>query len=1532
MNATIVRRWLALAVAAVRALVATVAPPVREARAEVQPDGSIYSTSVTGWLTPIDGPYVPELLANATYSPAGYAPGDVVTVNLTVLHGLTECDGITPGPDPQPFHRTAGTLSVTMSWTGASRVSSSPGADDNLHVDAFGSSVGWQALIRTNDDYIGPGASFSAQFVAPDSTQLPFVGITTQRLRNETCTSIVDHGRILLQGGGTPVAGGNEPFAAFQAQPSGANPFEVAFTNRSTDPEDSIDDLTFAWDFGDETSSTERDPVHVYDDRGDYTVVLTATDTGGASDTETQVIEVGGPALEGAIFPFPDGDSIVKEGEAVDIRLRVENDGDEPLTDVAITSIAVLATDPDANGLAVVTAKPGGESLSGTLGVAADGTNLDFADFSVDPQRAGTVRVAMTVVAKKPDGTAIEAVIDWDLEIDPAPLLVQLSARVPGDPTPPGPGEPFEFLLNENDHDNTFEVVVKVTNQGDETVDNVAFLEPSAPIDFDSLRVDENGVPIPGVAVEPLDDPAPGLPMDELDPGESVSQVYSFEGIDAAHAKLSAIVLGRMGDEAVSGRGSVTVKVLSDVLVEFGLKDPRAGDYEGGQVIRMNGVLRNVTEDTTVGVVVYPTTDGNAGNGIVFPSNLAGSKTPTAPYGFVLVPGQEIDVSALVITEDLVVSSDAIVDWEVHVWKHEVDEATGEIVKTKAAATQTKILDADDGWVDSIQVRLPPAEVLPDVVGECQWAYFGCGVLVGLDRLAKSGFAFAKFAGNTLVDFGNQELRLLAWSGEMLGQIGHMFTGDPQAAQRLIDEMVLDFQSLVGAGAITLGQGQSLAAAVGSAFADFVETWDRMYRTGDLEQIQFELGRIAGENPDMAFGVLVATNSARKSLMNMILPDSYVRHGLERAVAERTESFGTRLAAAETEAAAGGTPVTQSGVFDAGDELSKQVIGDYWGGDPRDVDTLMAVAQAEQVNITFGSKVAEVLAKVKAGLAWPAPRELMMKPISEIDIQFLGYRPGTVGRYELVTPPKDLDLVLVNNLGDCCVHPDDIYVKLAARDWVLTHHPGLDPALTQRVASQLQTRIEEFIVYYEKYIDRFPVTQADGSRISPVGFEYNFGPGTGPKTFRTVWDERGLKLAPVESAATPDPERIYYQMTLDGAGTGDFRPIVGGIEILSITELDGTIISDVLKRERIYDDLQKAIGMSNGELGDFVGTGTATPLRAYAEGTEAAVTIGPGNEARASYFREARSIVEGSPNAGKRLDNALGDFVLMVGPTSQWKARSVVGSLINRLGLYDALSSWYKLPVFFLPNVMYRFVTGMNEPQAPDEFDRDDGANVRADGDGGLEQFGPDGGDQAQRLTEAVSEGWHPISLAEALKLGSDPGVLEISPMTTLTTSVLPGDAKLDIADPESLAMPADTPWFKPGDKVIINPGGDNEEHVTVTALGSLVLSAPVVFEHLPGEMVIRELGPSVIVSPPPPPVPAPGVTTTTVVRGRGSLPATGGAELTGMVWALLMLAGGLALISLARSRDRRERVHHGNDPGDLMPLGSDTESAEVRL
>ncbi|RKX51605.1 MAG: hypothetical protein DRP50_08590 [Thermotoga sp.] len=83
------------------------------------------------------------------------------------------------------------------------------------------------------------------------------------------------------------------PVANFSFEPISPKPNEVIeFTDNSYDTDGSIH--SWYWEFGDGTTSSNKNPSHAYSERGEYLVNLTVTDNDGYSDSFTSKIMVGG--------------------------------------------------------------------------------------------------------------------------------------------------------------------------------------------------------------------------------------------------------------------------------------------------------------------------------------------------------------------------------------------------------------------------------------------------------------------------------------------------------------------------------------------------------------------------------------------------------------------------------------------------------------------------------------------------------------------------------------------------------------------------------------------------------------------------------------------------------------------------------------------------------------------------------------------------------------------------------------------------------------------------------------------------------------------------------------------------------------------------------------------------------------------------------------------------------------------------------------------------------------------------------------
>jgi PKD repeat protein len=112
----------------------------------------------------------------------------------------------------------------------------------------------------------------------------------------------------------TLLGGGEPPVAAFSGTPlQGPAPLAVTFTDLSSNTPSA-----WSWDFGDEGTSTERNPTHVYTEPGTYSVVLDASNGAGLDSlTRLDYVVVEEPLPPPPVQTFvPTGDARVTENSA----------------------------------------------------------------------------------------------------------------------------------------------------------------------------------------------------------------------------------------------------------------------------------------------------------------------------------------------------------------------------------------------------------------------------------------------------------------------------------------------------------------------------------------------------------------------------------------------------------------------------------------------------------------------------------------------------------------------------------------------------------------------------------------------------------------------------------------------------------------------------------------------------------------------------------------------------------------------------------------------------------------------------------------------------------------------------------------------------------------------------------------------------------------------------------------------------------------------------------------------------------------
>ncbi len=129
----------------------------------------------------------------------------------------------------------------------------------------------------------------------------------------------------------------NAPLAYISASPrSGIVPLEVQFdASGSSDPDE--DELSYSWDLGDGSSSSQVKFSKTYDKTGSYQVTATVTDVHGLSDEASLTIEVQEPPPP--LFPFASGAQWVYRVKSTNTENGVVSESDQGILYLIVSDI-----------------------------------------------------------------------------------------------------------------------------------------------------------------------------------------------------------------------------------------------------------------------------------------------------------------------------------------------------------------------------------------------------------------------------------------------------------------------------------------------------------------------------------------------------------------------------------------------------------------------------------------------------------------------------------------------------------------------------------------------------------------------------------------------------------------------------------------------------------------------------------------------------------------------------------------------------------------------------------------------------------------------------------------------------------------------------------------------------------------------------------------------------------------------------------------------------------------------------------------
>lgn len=145
-----------------------------------------------------------------------------------------------------------------------------------------GEIVGWEWDFGTDDDTSVSNEQNPSKLYEAAGDYIVTLTVTTDNGRTKSCQKTVK-----VSYAGTP------PSADFSWSPENImTGLEITFNDMSSDSDGQV--VSWLWDFGDGTTSELQNPVHIFNNSGDFEISLTVTDDQGISNSITKNVSVKG--------------------------------------------------------------------------------------------------------------------------------------------------------------------------------------------------------------------------------------------------------------------------------------------------------------------------------------------------------------------------------------------------------------------------------------------------------------------------------------------------------------------------------------------------------------------------------------------------------------------------------------------------------------------------------------------------------------------------------------------------------------------------------------------------------------------------------------------------------------------------------------------------------------------------------------------------------------------------------------------------------------------------------------------------------------------------------------------------------------------------------------------------------------------------------------------------------------------------------------------------------------------------------------
>lgn len=1201
------------------------------------------------------------------------------------------------------------------------------------------------------------------------------------------------------------------------------------FTLRAGSVDPDGDTLTHDWDFGnDETSSGETVTAR-YDTPGNYTVTLTSTDPDDAHDEDSELLSVPAPTLSAGIT-LPSGDESVAVGDEFDatVTLSVQENGVGEISNIGFATMPLDIPD----FLEVVGAQPTfptrlnpGESRSQVvrLKAIAPGEGL------LRSRPNGIDAAGGPALVLPGEQTVRVRRLDLDVEVDAGEDDIEIEETADG----PQPEQ--------------VTVTVTVTNDNDEDVDDVQIAKQLI-----SSLVDGTFLYVEPAALQPfwpVDDeqPGPGAPLPDgtsdgfsllgdVPANESVSVEYVIDVTDDGVYGLEAQILYTVDDENETSLGETEIEALPDKLAYFtsrmpeGTPDPPT--FQSGDSFTVFGDVENRSNTKEIGVTALtPTIEGESMGGGYFIRDTQEFPPPgscAAPFGGLLEPGATVPLHGQFTTLE---SKGTRAFFQYQPTFYEFDEENNPIA-----------IEADDLLIDNprqqvslrdfVLVEPPPFTLLEAFAG------FSVGAGQALIAFVWEPVQFAAWVAKGVL----WELPQLAVvNGAYLAKWWLTIPVEEKAAY-LADVVA---HALEAIDAITIEQVWGSVEAASTAINTQVEQmWNEYLQTWE-DGRWFEafrvIGRVVGE-----IGLEIATSGA----LCLAHTDK-----AQNAVRIQDEIIQASRGVVRTQ--------DELDAIRVGAKLADEELGAF-GIPARMAQALRALA-GEGYLVTWRPRNPDSLRWLERG-AIQKPQPLKIKTVAELD-GYLGYDVVTDGgSLVLKRPNPNIDEVLAGVPGDV--------QELVRQRWQLRMNEWTEFTSPHAVKKR-------------KLRDGTPVTNADGTFVYDTVLDADGNPMPNPNNY-LAWDEAGKMPWPgrplnpdgspganigidLESNGIDAPSTVWgtNKFGLDPVSgqsdtwiikaadaDGNLRRVTGDLDALDIRHADGRPLTgdEVID---LYERLNDITGLDHGETVTWRLNGQI---------------LHPSQIDILAYhgYPNGKSLVQFAPDGNAR--KVLLDRNLSVFSSTDPRQHYVFfrGGYLSANGALRTLRT--NLDTFFpdsLNRLMLLIVPAAWLGDLIDQSDAEPGSGsgqcswrYGGGSDAALMRYTGSGYEIYNGSTwnpldvsgVCVDDGLAPASAAaDSLVPAAHGGGHEIivRPHTVIDEPLAAGATSASIFDLSEIPglLPAGSTWFEKGQIVVIDPGGPNEEFVSLTDVAPLRWSTPLKNDHVEGEWIAVVRDPAEVLS-----------------------------------------------------------------------------------